>query len=327
MGANKITGEQLRDLCISKGVQFDYGVLTNEQQSRWWDSEALIYKTAEEFLEGHNISLGGTDTVHAEISGDYIFDTEYTDDSVFTILTNSEQPLQEFGVKPRVTCEITETYSYLSLAFIYGYGDSGTLVLLDKTVNIGTVSVYGYHPDLEGTVTYFVSILDETTIEFRYRGDYSYTDIESGQPTKLTGGFPESGFHTKTVPLPFSIVSFESDIIITYDPGGGGGGGGGGGSVLKFTAESGLSGRHADPLHGLSVTRPIARSERPPYGSGGFGGHGGGGGAGASTTVVRKFTSGKADSVEVNALVKRHGYGSGGGQGGQGGDGCILVFW
>ena len=125
-------------------------------------------------------------------------------------------------------------------------------------------------------------------------------------------------------------VSEEVGITISYDTGGGGGGGAGGGgsTVLRFTANGGISGRHCDLLNGSSsIGHPSARYEKPSYGSGGYGGHGGGGGAGAATVVIRKFTSGKADSVEQIAVACRHGYGSGGGQGGNGGNGCILVFW
>ena len=63
------------------------------------------------------------------------------------------------------------------------------------------------------------------------------------------------------------------------------------------------------------------------YGCGGDGGHGGGGGAGASTVVVHKFATNQANSKEVTAIARRHGYGSGGGKGGKGGDGCILVYY
>ena len=125
-----------------------------------------------------------------------------------------------------------------------------------------------------------------------------------------------------------SVVKTSTHTIaITYipkqDPGGGDTQ-----TTLVFKAFSGLSGRHCDPMQDTSfLHHPSARSEQPDYGSGGYGGHGGGGGAGASTVVIYKFNSGKADSVEQIAIAKRHGYGSGGGAGGRGGDGCILIFW
>ena len=89
-----------------------------------------------------------------------------------------------------------------------------------------------------------------------------------------------------------------------------------------------LSGRHNDPIEDPSYSYiPSDKDTVKDYGCGGDGGHGGGGGAGASTVVIHKFATNQANSKEVTALARRHGYGSGGGKGGKGGDGCILVYY
>ena len=76
-----------------------------------------------------------------------------------------------------------------------------------------------------------------------------------------------------------------------------------------------------------SPRHPADQHKATGYGCGGDGGHGGGGGAGASTIVVNKFATDRANSKNIVTKPKRHGYGSGGGKGGEGGDGCILIFY
>ena len=98
--------------------------------------------------------------------------------------------------------------------------------------------------------------------------------------------------------------------------------------TLYVTVTGALSGRHNDPIEDPSYSYiPADKDTVKDYGCGGDGGHGGGGGAGASTVVVHKFATNQADSKEVTAIARRHGYGSGGGKGGKGGDGCILVYY
>ena len=98
--------------------------------------------------------------------------------------------------------------------------------------------------------------------------------------------------------------------------------------TLELDVVGALSGRHNDPLHDTSYSyTPEDQKPQAVYGSGGDGGHGGGGGGGASTVVVYKFATDKANSKEITALARRHGYGSGGGKGGKGGDGCILIYY
>ena len=98
-------------------------------------------------------------------------------------------------------------------------------------------------------------------------------------------------------------------------------------TVLNVNIEGALSGRHNDPLHDSYSYLPEDQDSAAGYGCGGDGGHGGGGGAGASTIIVRKFGTDKANSKNIIASPKRHGYGSGGGRGGKGGDGCILIYY
>lgn len=98
--------------------------------------------------------------------------------------------------------------------------------------------------------------------------------------------------------------------------------------TLYVTVTGALSGRHNDPIVDPSYSYiPAEKDTVKDYGCGGDGGHGGGGGAGASTVVVHKFATNQANSKEVTAIARRHGYGSGGGKGGKGGDGCILVYY
>ena len=98
--------------------------------------------------------------------------------------------------------------------------------------------------------------------------------------------------------------------------------------TLYVTVTGALSGRHNDPIVDPSYSYiPADKATIKDYGCGGDGGHGGGGGAGASTVVVHKFATNQANSKEVTAIARRHGYGSGGGKGGKGGDGCILVYY
>ena len=98
--------------------------------------------------------------------------------------------------------------------------------------------------------------------------------------------------------------------------------------TLYVTVTGALSGRHNDPIVDPSYSYiPADKDTVKDYGCGGDGGHGGGGGAGASTVVVHKFATNQANSKDVAAIARRHGYGSGGGKGGKGGDGCILVYY
>ena len=72
---------------------------------------------------------------------------------------------------------------------------------------------------------------------------------------------------------------------------------------------------------------PPAPEQQQVYGSGGNGGNGGGGGAGASSVIVYKFPTERADKKEITAIARGAGVGSKSSPGGKGGDGCILIFW
>ena len=100
-------------------------------------------------------------------------------------------------------------------------------------------------------------------------------------------------------------------------------------TVLNLTVDGALSGRHNDPLNENADYSyiPTDREKATGYGFGGNGGHGGGGGGGASTIVVNRFATDRANSKNIVTKPKRHGYGSGGGKGGEGGDGCILIYY
>lgn len=72
---------------------------------------------------------------------------------------------------------------------------------------------------------------------------------------------------------------------------------------------------------------PPAPEQQQVYGSGGNGGNGGGGGAGASTVIVYKFPTERADKKEITATARGPGVGSKSSPGGKGSDGCILIFY
>lgn len=99
--------------------------------------------------------------------------------------------------------------------------------------------------------------------------------------------------------------------------------------VLNLTVNGALSGRHNDPLNQNADYSyiPTDQAKATGYGCGGHGGHGGGGGGGASTIVINRFATDRANSKNIVTKPKRHGYGSGGGKGGEGGDGCILIYY
>ena len=98
--------------------------------------------------------------------------------------------------------------------------------------------------------------------------------------------------------------------------------------TLHVEVTGATSGRHNDPLNDTSYSYvPSEKSTVKKYGCGGDGGHGGGGGAGASTVIVHRLATNQANSHEVTALARRHGYGSGGGKGGKGGDGIVLIYY
>lgn len=136
-----------------------------------------------------------------------------------------------------------------------------------------------------------------------------WQDVDDGQPTLWPGdeGYPDP-----------EDPDYPGDDMPYYPPA----------KTLHVTINGALSGRHNDPLNDTSYSYlPSDQIAQPQYGSGGIGGNGGGGGAGASTIIVRKFATKKADSKTYVLKPKRHGYGSGGGKGGKGGDGCILIYY
>ena len=210
-----------------------------------------------------------------------------------------------------------------------------------------------------GSVQYTnnISTASNTIDGVTWYASYGY----HGRPPYDTGGLPGLGEGA-----PFSdgeLRSFmeqfglgleeeEKDIIVGRfaieidDAGGVGPGGGTGGGwtdpedydedweegdpthTLYVEVTGALSGRHNDPIVDPSFSYiPADKDTVKDYGCGGDGGHGGGGGAGASTVVIHKFATNQANSKEVTAIARRHGYGSGGGKGGKGGDGCILVYY
>ena len=136
-----------------------------------------------------------------------------------------------------------------------------------------------------------------------------WEDPDDGQPTLWPGdeGYPDP-----------EDPDYPGDDEPYYPPS----------KTLYLEIDGALSGRHNDPLHDTSYSYiPADKATVKPYGYGGDGGHGGGGGGGASTVIVYKFATDKADSKEITVKPKRHGYGSGGGKGGKGGDGCILIYY
>ena len=142
-----------------------------------------------------------------------------------------------------------------------------------------------------------------------YDPDTGWQDLDDGQETLWPGdeGYPDP-----------EDPDYPGDDEPYYPPS----------KTLYLEVEGALSGRHNDPLNDTSYSYvPADKATVKSYGYGGDGGHGGGGGGGASSVIVYKFATDKADSKEITVKPKRHGYGSGGGKGGKGGDGCILIYY
>lgn len=182
-----------------------------------------------------------------------------------------------------------------------------------------------------------------------YYGTANPSDLPQGGGTWVSNGWGEAGW---TITYGIPTTKYPKEMLIARfpieidDAGGVGPRGGIGGGwtdpedydedweegdpthTLYVEVTGALSGRHNDPIVDPSFSYiPADKDTVKDYGCGGDGGHGGGGGAGASTVVIHKFATNQANSKEVTALARRHGYGSGGGKGGKGGDGCILVYY
>ena len=187
-----------------------------------------------------------------------------------------------------------ELTPYIAWAMIYG-ADSGTTgdilvgrFAIDNRIAGATAGNGGAEPGPDGQ---------------------PWQDVDDGQPTLWPGdeGYPDP-----------EDPDYPGDDEPYYPPS----------KTLYLDVEGALSGRHNDPLNDTSYSYlPADKDTVKSYGYGGDGGHGGGGGGGASTVIVYKFATDKADSKEITVKPKRHGYGSGGGKGGKGGDGCILIYY
>ena len=189
---------------------------------------------------------------------------------------------------------------------ITSYFGKGDYSLPMPIVDIGTDGFMGYWTDA-WTMVYGTSVGDEYETEEILIGRFAVDIKDAGGvgPGGGTGG----GW---TDPEDYDEDWEEGDPTHT----------------LYVNVTGSLSGRHNDPIEDPSYSYiPADKNTVKDYGCGGDGGHGGGGGAGASTVVVHKFSTNQANSKEVTAIARRHGYGSGGGKGGKGGDGCILVYY
>lgn len=332
------------------GISTDFGNATDRQIKNFWNSQSLKYMGVNWNGENANISKFITDfgiTYGSKITHSYslLGDIGLTESGQIPyILQNGDSIEFDYHGNPFniSLSQIIETVVGTEVETDGLIGIAATLSAIISTTGAqnqnkflisistrgksienadGWIKWHGEYKKVNDRFTELVLYMDEAKLEISFVT--SKGDIQKSYHT-ISDSF-------NIYSLYFDSAYFDSVLTITFDYGsgehGGGGEGGSGVSVLSFTAISGVSGRHADPFFLQKSTTPATRSEIPPYGCGGLGGHGGGGGAGSSTVVIRKFTSGKAESVDQIAIVKRHGYGSGGGQGGIGGDGCILVFW
>ena len=313
-----MTGTELQALVTAAGIQATFDSVPASVISAWWDSEALIYSDAQSFADGHGLTKGGTVTVEITHDGDVGYNIWYSENQEFTFVQNDGTWRVQFY---RSEGANESGYVWYLFANVWrndevdtsGYsvtGYSHTFRGFSADAWEGPFARWMFYPDPENT-NYWIFEID---IIFRYL----YRD-EWHQIHDVTSGrwfFPRINKESVNGTVTLSWVS------------GGGGGGVKPTTTLFFTATAGLSGRHCDPVENPGwLYHPAPRTEIPTYGCGGYGGHGGGGGAGAATVVIRKFETGRADSLTQTAITRRHGYGSGGGKGGKGGDGCILIFW
>lgn len=342
-----MTGEELLNAVTGKGISIDYGEgLSDIAISSYWDSKALQFDSADAFLSDIGLSEGGTVTVNLNLSGNVIIGT--VDSNNVTNITDASIFGESGGsvdcTEDGKTVNISVTSGPLSVVYYSaGYIENfnyplSVVITKEDSSETKSLSAFGggriYGSITGGTVDvsvnsveWFFAVNSTGTLCIFYRGKYVETQGVLSNPenwVSKNSSYPEDGsFAVYVTDIKPDLDS--SKITFTWESGGGGGGHQ---TTLVFTATAGLPGRHCDPINGdTDANHPISRSEVPAYGSGGYGGHGGGGGAGASTVIIYKFDSGKADSVEQVAITKRHGYGSGGGAGGKGGDGCIIIFW
>lgn len=334
----------------SFGITANFGTMSAEDQQKFWNAQAYKYMGAswdgtdanvDAFLSDIGLERGNSVNVQYMAAGDLIVSDSpvlpYDGDEEFTIETETGE----------YTLRITQTEDV-----VYGTAWGNPTVFGSRTVweilitkpdgstqNYGIISsaasetfFNGRYPDDDYAVIkseYWFSNSSSGSLQINYRSscDRKYSrHLGYGTAGYETLYDPsKTGYRTNSVNIT-GLDELQKTIVFSWDEGGGGGGGGGSDYRNKFAAFAGVSGRHADPLRGTYIYKPTKRTEKPPYGCGGFGGHGGGGGAGASTVIIRKFTK-NGQTVETVAVAKRHGYGSAGGEGGSGGDGCILVFW
>lgn len=343
-----MTGEELLNAVSSKGISIEYGEsLTEVTISDYWNSQALQYDSVDAFLSGIGLTQGGTVTVNLNLCGDVLLANIGSSTPVHL------QPATVFHENGGVDCiengkivNVGVTGGPLRVEYgtnwasvyveYFGYPLT-VLTLKEDSSNTSTLFAINESRVAFGTsggtvdvtvdsIDFFFAVNAEGKLCVCYRGSWTETRGVYSNPDKWTfvsRKFPSDGSFSYGV-LNVKPDLGSSSITFTWDSGGGGGEQ----TTLVFTATAGLSGRHCDPVADPGwLYHPAPRTEVPAYGSGGYGGHGGGGGAGASTVVIYKFDSARADYVEQVAKIRRHGYGSGGGRGGKGGDGCILIFW
>lgn len=353
-----MTGEGLKNAVLQRGYDITYSDnMTPEMRDRYWDDMARKYASAFDFAEGIGLTEQDEVTVSFSGSGSFIaVDTEYTEtgEREFTVIHKDGR---QYSCKLTVT-EVKEygnawnweNYSYVEdygvhFEFQYQNPDDGYEgYTMTSTVSSHYIWFNNQAPDddyFDGGYAYYFAVepASETSEDYcivlysQCWKQYRFTKHPGVHP----GGYVPNEYETYYEPSPegtwnrFVLTALPISVeayTITFTKTAGGGGGFENPITLVFTASAGLSGRHCDPVADPGwLYHPAPRTEVPAYGSGGYGGHGGGGGAGASTVVIYKFDSARADYVEQVARTLRHGYGSGGGQGGKGGDGCILIFW
>lgn len=312
-----MTGTELQALVTAAGIGVTFDSVPASVISAWWDSEALLYSDAQSFADGHGLTKGGTVTVAITHDGDVGYNIWYGGEQDFTFVQDNgtwrvqfytEQSANDRGY----TWNLFANVWHNDEAYISGYRVIGTVAGFYFSADAWEPPVgrWMFYPD-PGNTNYWIFEMD-TTFRYFFRDEWRQHHTENSN----RWFFPEIKKETVNGTVKLSWGS------------GGGGGGGKPTTTLIFTATAGLSGRHCDPIENTGwLYRPASRTEGPAYGSGGYGGHGGGGGAGASTAVIYRFSTNKANNLEQIAVARRHGYGSGGGQGGKGGDGCILIFW
>ncbi len=287
--------------------------------------------------------------VSSEVTGTvegWCVEANETTADVYVVMTDIEEPTFPFGSTGSITGNekiqggYTNTYEAPALTFIWSGGNSATYIFASPEPG-QAATIIDNNPLNPGIISVPMSTA------FSLAGKTVYYTTYNSEWTTITSAWPATASIEQSVAMmawrmiyggaiaPVQLVArfaidlhdaggtgtdsdwedpgdYDTDNPDPYDP-----------DNPRTTLELAVTGASA----GTHSALPADKATVKPYGCGGDGGNGGGGGAGASTVIVRRFATDRADSKKITATARPHGYGSGGGKGGKGGDGCVLIFY